>query len=148
MSHDQVGVLLIKPVVDHRFLLSHHSRTCRLSTTALSPTRECLGDRLSYLLVVLNAEVHCIAAMSMVVASMQNQKRQPHDSILLSVLLSNVYYCPMCTRTFWPSGGKQYELLVRASKWVKERCDEYDSNFQAAAEDLSNLRQRVQQLAW
>lgn len=44
--------------------------------------------------------------------------------------------------------GKQYELLVRASKWVKERCDEYDLTFQAAAEDLSNLRSRVQQLAW
>jgi hypothetical protein len=44
--------------------------------------------------------------------------------------------------------GKQYELLVRASKWVKECCDEYDLTFQAAAEDLSNMRNRVQQLAW
>jgi hypothetical protein len=44
--------------------------------------------------------------------------------------------------------GKQYELLVRASKWVKECCDEYDLTFQAAAEDLNNLRNRVQQLAW
>ncbi|WIA10238.1 hypothetical protein OEZ85_010438 [Tetradesmus obliquus] len=43
--------------------------------------------------------------------------------------------------------GKQYELLVRASKWVKECCDEYDLTFQAAAEDLNNLRNRVQQLA-
>eukprot|EP00775_Hariotina_reticulata_P010977 gene10977-11132_t len=45
------------------------------------------------------------------------------------------------------AGGKQYELLVRASKWVKERCDAYDASFQAAAEDLSQLRSRLQQLA-
>lgn len=45
-------------------------------------------------------------------------------------------------------GGRQYELLVRASKWARSKCDEYDATLRASCEGLAQIRSKLQELAW
>jgi hypothetical protein len=45
-------------------------------------------------------------------------------------------------------GGRQYELLVRASKWARSKCDEYEASVRAAHDELQQIKGKLSELAW
>ncbi len=58
-----------------------------------------------------------------------------------AVKLFRDQYCPR-------TGGRQYELLVRASKWARGLSAEYDAGVKACCQELSVLRAKLAELAW
>ena len=46
------------------------------------------------------------------------------------------------------AGGRQYELLVRASKWARRKCEEYEASERAGMEEMGQIRSKLSELAW